>query len=626
VFDSGHDFDGFSWRAGSAIGGNDGEQAHSLMSPLNRTQNERNTIMKRTTLVAALALLLGATTAIQAFPRSAPAPAPRPPQRPHHQNNGPWTEPSNNGLSQSDAAAIGGIIGIIGRELIRPGQQQQQRPPQRPPQQYYPPQQQYYPQEYYPEPQYVPVQQYPAAAVQPAKPVEVKPLKNSVPKVVKPIALKANMQSLARQVKVASVRYAKDTARALNLASQQSLDDLTTGLQDSNAILSEKGKKEIEDFLRAQNLPPDKVKNLMDALNANDPQAIQTASQELNLDTLFMNKDMTNSLIAGANLSIRLNDLKDAVANGATPEQIAQQVGQVAADIQQMNLPAVNTLGLSELLNQVVLSSQVTGGMGNGTGIGPAGTPTDFPTGECLIVCDPNMASGQTCLLPGETICVGTGGQGPLQVMEGTAASALGLPSGTEPPVEDASGTAAVLGANGITIINPEATGAAVNYRLGTEAFVLEAGKNKQHGSTNQVIVFDKGESFGETRYTLAQGTYRFATGETGWDLKQATFTVTIDNSDSPIDFSYAFNNSQVTIPAGGVKTHTSNSLPVVRFNKGDDGEDSRKELDSGTFYVAIDPDTNLIDIFAAKPQPSKIAVPKKKTGRQTVKKFGIQK
>ena len=575
--------------------------------------------MKRTTLVATLALFLGCATTTQvAWAQRGHNSGSHQQQRQYQ--HGDDDRPSNSGNRPSPDAIVGGIVGIIGA-LQNAEQQRQQHHDDD--EYYYPPQQQ---QQYYPQQQYVPVQQYTPVPVQPAKPVEVKPLKNAVPKVVKPIALKANLQSMARGVKVASARYLKDTIRSLNLASQQSVDDLKTGLEDSKAILSEQDKKDIEDFLKTTGAPQDKIDRLKDALNANDPQAIQNAARDLNLDSLFMNNGMTSALVAGADLTNHLNDLRNAIANGASPDQVGQLAGQVAGDIQQMGLPFVNTLGLNELLNQVVLSSQVTGGMGNGSGIGPAGMPTEFPTGDCLIVCDPNMASGQCCLLPGETLCVGTGGQGQLQVMEGTAASALGLPAGTEPPVEDASGTAAVLGANGITIINPEATGSAVNYSLGAESFVLEPGMHKQHGSTNQTIVFDKGESFGETRYSLAQGTYRFSAGAKGWELSRATFTVTIDNSDSPIDFSYAFNNEQVTIPAGSVKTHTSNSLPVVRFNKGDEGEDARKELDSGTYYVAINPETNLIDVFAAKPEPSKIAVLKKKTGRQTAKRFGLQK
>jgi hypothetical protein len=84
-----------------------------------------------------------------------------------------------------------------------------------------------------------------------------------------------------------------------------------------------------------------------------------------------------------------------------------------------------------------------------------------------------------------------------------------------------------------ITLLNPAETHAPVNYNLGDTLYTLEAGQSAGHGDETQVITFDRGGSFGEARYTLAPGTYRFVNTDHGWELNTVTSAVAGDNTES---------------------------------------------------------------------------------------------
>ncbi len=85
---------------------------------------------------------------------------------------------------------------------------------------------------------------------------------------------------------------------------------------------------------------------------------------------------------------------------------------------------------------------------------------------------------------------------------------------------EAAQTTESPVAADGmVTLVNPAETGVAVNYVFGTESGALEPGNTRAHSQASQEIVFDRGGSFGQARYTLAPGVYRFAATDQGWDL-----------------------------------------------------------------------------------------------------------
>jgi hypothetical protein len=84
-----------------------------------------------------------------------------------------------------------------------------------------------------------------------------------------------------------------------------------------------------------------------------------------------------------------------------------------------------------------------------------------------------------------------------------------------------------------VTLLNPAETHAPVNYNVGGTPYTLEAGQSAGHGEETQVIAFDRGGSFGEARYTLAPGTYRFVNTDHGWDLNTVTSEIAGDSSGS---------------------------------------------------------------------------------------------
>ena len=76
-----------------------------------------------------------------------------------------------------------------------------------------------------------------------------------------------------------------------------------------------------------------------------------------------------------------------------------------------------------------------------------------------------------------------------------------------------------------ITLLNPVETRGTVNFTLGSDTGSLDPGSAAEPSvSAPQVIVFDRGGSFGEARYTLEPGAaYRFTATEQGWDLRTVT-------------------------------------------------------------------------------------------------------
>ena len=64
-----------------------------------------------------------------------------------------------------------------------------------------------------------------------------------------------------------------------------------------------------------------------------------------------------------------------------------------------------------------------------------------------------------------------------------------------------------------------------MNFSVGSEPGLLQPGNAAETSASEpQVIVFDRGGSFGEARYTLQPGSaYRFTVSEQGWDLRAVT-------------------------------------------------------------------------------------------------------
>jgi len=88
-----------------------------------------------------------------------------------------------------------------------------------------------------------------------------------------------------------------------------------------------------------------------------------------------------------------------------------------------------------------------------------------------------------------------------------------GMPSTVEPVAVPAR----------VSILNPAGTGGMVNYTLGSDQYSIAAGESRAHDEGTQLMVFDRGKSFGQSTYTLQPGSYRFVMTATGWDLRTVT-------------------------------------------------------------------------------------------------------
>jgi hypothetical protein len=75
----------------------------------------------------------------------------------------------------------------------------------------------------------------------------------------------------------------------------------------------------------------------------------------------------------------------------------------------------------------------------------------------------------------------------------------------------------------GVTLLNPDDIGEAVNYEIDGRPYTLKPGKSQTLKTRpSYQIEFDHGGTNGQARYKLPEGTYRFViSDEKGWDLRK---------------------------------------------------------------------------------------------------------
>ncbi len=189
--------------------------------------------------------------------------------------------------------------------------------------------------------------------------------------------------------------------------------------------------------------------------------------------------------------------------------------------------------------------------------------------------------------------------------MQASAAEGLGLPVAAGEPEPDITPEEAETLSDHIVIRNRPDAANAVNYVLNRRlTYSIQPGyKQKIPAGQDWTIEFDRGDGTGVARYSLTKGFYEFRVMENRWELVKHDYKVTIDNRDGVQDFSYLMNNEVVTVPAGESKTHESLEPVVVEFDRGEGVENvARKNLNkNGTYKVAVDTETNYLDLFASK-------------------------
>jgi hypothetical protein len=226
-----------------------------------------------------------------------------------------------------------------------------------------------------------------------------------------------------------------------------------------------------------------------------------------------------------------------------------------------------------------------------------------IPTGTIWILYDPLLPVGTGLLVTDNILVCGTGRAGQLQIAYTSAALALGLAVGAGKPVPDVDKGESQAAGGSIIIRHRDDASSAVNYVLNNrQAFTIKPGETQQLPADKQwVVQFDRGNNQGTARYSLSRGTYEFRLVDNRWDCLRVKYNITIDNRDGKQDFRYVVNNEVVTVDAGQSKLHESRDPLLVEFDRGAGPETAAsKNLNkSGTYKVAVNTDTNYLDLYA---------------------------
>lgn len=238
-----------------------------------------------------------------------------------------------------------------------------------------------------------------------------------------------------------------------------------------------------------------------------------------------------------------------------------------------------------------------------------------IPVGLVWILFDPSLAAGTALLVNDMILVVGTGGHGQFAVVQECAAAALGLPVAPGDPVPDIGEAETAALKDAIIIGHRTDAASEVHYILnGRFPFAIQPGhKQKLPANRSWSIEFDRGNSQGTARYALERGVYEFRVVSGRWDLVRLQFDVTIDNRQGTQDFQYVAGDQVVTVKAGETQTHSSAEPVIVKFDRGEGPEHAAtKNLNkSGTYKVAINTQTNLLDLYAmAEPDTQQFPIP----------------
>ena len=286
-----------------------------------------------------------------------------------------------------------------------------------------------------------------------------------------------------------------------------------------------------------------------------------------------------------------LGDIRDAIADD---DFGGDDLAIFIVTIQDTGLPPVTLQPIIDILTQIAIGEQVIDWVQN-TDPGFIDVPfgPDIPLvlmpglPEDILI---PLADGPVMIglgAPGEEILLGTGN--PFEV--------AGLPipeEGAEPAAE----VAGPFAPGQIIIANNDVV--TVNYNLNEQPLTLNPQfEQTLPGSTTWTIEFDRGNGFGNARYTLTEGYYYFLSTERGWELYKKTFRVKLDNADNDFAFNYVVDEQSQTIEPGASHDLTGIFPVVVRFDNGT-GTELQRRLDGGPYKVAITEDMTM-DIFKAE-------------------------
>ncbi|MFH1922704.1 MAG: hypothetical protein ABIP48_22805 [Planctomycetota bacterium] len=237
---------------------------------------------------------------------------------------------------------------------------------------------------------------------------------------------------------------------------------------------------------------------------------------------------------------------------------------------------------------------------------------TSIPQGNQVpMVLVPGLPRGMIIVLGNGAVMIGVGDLClHVAVGRGNCAQAAGMTVGIGPSLAE-SEAKPIMG--GSLLMNAEDT--AVNYNVNNNPFSIKPGFTQTlPGGRDWVVVFDRGSSFGQAKYTPSEGTYKFTLTEKGWDLFRHTFTCAIDNGENPFEFRYVVDHEVQGLPPGEAREHSSIYPMVFRFDNGR-GETKTKNIQEGLYKVGVTLE-NTLDLYAedAVAPPSYVPPPSEAT------------
>lgn len=274
---------------------------------------------------------------------------------------------------------------------------------------------------------------------------------------------------------------------------------------------------------------------------------------------------------------------------------ISQATAQGFGMIKQQYDSRLNQLQASLQLSQWFNSSSSNNGFAGNSNSLSGILSNLLRSGSVPVFFDPQLDAGQ-CYMMGPGMIAGTGGKGTYRATSAAPAVAMGIPLASTKTVSDARD---VPDKQELVIKNLSTNGGTVGFLLAGQTHSLQAGEQQTFNSVNKsVIQFNQGSGKGNARYTLTAGnTYEFVVEGDAWNLRQHTYSLTLDNSASAHDFHYLLDNKVETVKAGSTRHHESDRPVEIVFDRGD-GEKQNRILEGGLVRVGIDSKQRVWSLF----------------------------
>lgn len=214
----------------------------------------------------------------------------------------------------------------------------------------------------------------------------------------------------------------------------------------------------------------------------------------------------------------------------------------------------------------------------------------------------PGMSAGDAYLIGSCGMVVVDANTPELVISHASATDVIGASVVLANPAPDATNG---IDENMVVLENPSYATSSVRFTTDGNFVELQPGQQVHLNPT--VVEFDRGGGFGMARNTLDPGAYYFKVTPKGWEIYGRAYRATVDNAGNRFDFNFMINGQPQVDRSGDKKTFECDRPMEVVFDRGD-GELARRKLEYGSYWVAVDARTGLLDLFDASSVPMNVA------------------